>query len=87
MELPLIAASFTFLAVMMLGTAVYMYLERKEVLQIWRRRAGDHKESSAEEEPSGNILNAGQAQLQAVLEWFAKWNQPSDAEEAKTTRR
>jgi len=87
MELPLVAASFTFLAIMMLGTAVYMYLERKEVLQIWRRRAGDQKESSAEDESSGNILATAQAQLQAVLEWFAKWNLPSDAEAAKTSRR
>lgn len=87
MELPLVAASFTFLAVMMLGTALYLYLERKEVLQIWRRRADDHKESLSEEKTSGTILDAAQAQLQALLEWFAKWNQPSDAEETKATRR
>jgi tight adherence protein C len=87
MELPLIAASCTFLAVIMLGTALYLYLERREVLGVWRRRIGEHIESQKAERPSGNILDAAQAQLQTLLEWFAKWNQPSNAEEAKATRR
>jgi len=87
MELPLIAASFTFLAVMMLGTALYLYLERKEVVGIWRRRAEGHEGGLEEEKPSAGILDTARVQLQALLEWFAKWNQPSDAEEAKATRR
>jgi len=87
MEFPLVAASFTFLAVMMLGTALYVYLERKEVLEIWRRRAEDHKENLGEKKTAGSILDVAQAQLQAVLEWFAKWNQSSDTEETKVTRR
>lgn len=87
MELPLIAASFTFLAVMMLGTALYLYLERKEVVGIWRRRAESQEGRLEEEKPSASVLDAARVQLQALLEWFAKWNQPSDAEEAKATRR
>lgn len=87
MELPYIAAVATFLAVMLLGTAVYLYMERREVLGVWRRRAEGHEGYLTEEKPSGTILEAGQAQLQVVLEWFAKWNQPSDAEETKATRR
>ncbi|MDF0675596.1 MAG: type II secretion system F family protein [Nitrospira sp.] len=87
MELPFVAALVTFLVVMLLGTALYLYLERKEVLEVWRRRAENHEESLAEGPSSGNILDAAQAQLQALLEWFAKWNQPSDAEETKATRR
>ncbi|WP_413934017.1 type II secretion system F family protein [Nitrospira sp. BLG_1] len=86
MELPLVAAFVTFLAVMLLGTALYVYLDRREMVEVWRRRAEGHPESVVEETPSGNILDVAQAQLQAVLEWFAKWNQPSDAEEAKATR-
>ena len=87
MELPFVAAFVTFLAVMLMGTAVYLYMERREVLGVWRRRAEGHQEGLAEEKPSANILDTAQAQLQAVLEWFAKWNQPSDAEESKATRR
>ena len=87
MELPFLAAFGTFLSVMLLGSALYVYLERREVLGVWRRRAEGHKDSLAVDPSSGNILDAAQAQLQAVLEWFAKWNQPSDAEEANTTRR
>jgi tight adherence protein C len=87
MELPYVAAFVTFLAVMLLGTALYVYLERREVVEVWRRRAEGHQENLEEEKPSASILNVAQAQLQAVLEWFAKWNQPSDAEEAKATRR
>ena len=87
MELPLIAASCTFLAVIMLGTALYLYVERREVLQVWRRRVEGHKESVAEGQVPGNFRDTAQAQLQTVLEWFAKWNQPSNTEEAKATRR
>ncbi len=87
MEFPLVAAFGTFLSVMLLGSALYVYLERREVLEVWRRRAAGHKESFSEAQPSSEgILDAAQAQLQVVLEWFAKWNQPSDAEEAKATR-
>lgn len=87
MELPLVAAFGTFLSILLLGSALYMYLDRREVLEIWRRRAEGNKDSLVKEQPSGTILDAAQAQLQAVLEWFAKWNLPSDAEESKTTRR
>src|SRR6476620_6781202 len=87
MELPFVAALVTFLAVMLMGTAVYLYMERREVLRVWRRRAEGPQEGLAEEKPSANILDTAQVQLQAVLEWFAKWNQPSDAEQAKATRR
>jgi len=87
MELPVVVALVTFLAVMLSGTALYLYLERKELVETWRRRAEGHGEGLKEEQPSGNILDAAHAQLQTVLEWFAKWNQPSDAEETKATRR
>lgn len=87
MELPFVAAFVTFLAVMLLGTALYVYLDRRELVEVWRRRVEGHQESVADETPSASILDKAQAQLQAVLEWFAKWNQPSNADEAKATRR
>ena len=87
MELPLVAAFGTFLSVLLLGSALYVYLERREILGVWRRRAEGHKDTLSDEQPSsGNILDAAKAQLQVVLEWFAKWNQPSNAEEVKVTR-
>ena len=87
MALPFIAAFVTFLAVMLSGTALYLYLDRKEVVATWRRRAEAHPDGRKEEKPSGNVLDAAQVQLQAVLEWFAKWNQPSNVEETRATRR
>jgi tight adherence protein C len=87
MELPLIAALFTFMVVMLLGLAAYLYMDRREVLQVWRQRADGHLEGLETEKPSGNVLGAAQAQLQDLLEWFAKWNQPSNPEEVKATRR
>jgi len=87
MELPLVAALCTFLAVMLLGSALYVYLDRREVLEIWRRRAEGNIGGLETEKHSGNVLDAARAQLQDLLEWFAKWNQPSNAEEAKATRR
>ena len=87
MELPVVVASVTFLGVMMLATALYVYLGRKEVLQTWRRRAVDHTTSVAAEKTSGTILDVAQIQLQVILEWFAKWNQPSDTDELNATRR
>lgn len=87
MEFPFVAAFCTFLAVMLLGSAVYVYMDRREVLQTWRRRAEGHLEGFETEKPSGNVLDAARVQLQDLLELFAKWNQPSNMEEARATRR
>ena len=87
MELPFVVAVVTFLTVMLSGTALYFYLERKEIVGVWRRRTEGHQESLSDVKTSESILGAAQVQLRAVLEWFAKWNQPSDAEEVKATRR
>lgn len=85
MELPLVVALCTFLAVMLLGSALYVYLDRQEVVAGWRRRAEGNIESQEAEKP-GNVLDAARVQLQGLLEWFAKWNQPSNAAEIKATR-
>lgn len=87
MELPLVVALCTFLAVILLGSALYVYLDRREVVEGWRRRAQGYIESQEAEKPAGNISDAARVQLQVLLEWFAKWNQPSNAAEEKATRR
>lgn len=87
MELPLIAAFGTFLSVLLLGSALYVYLERREVLGVWRRRVEGQGQGLEDAKASASVLEAMKVELQALLEWFAKWNQPSDAEEAKVTRR
>lgn len=86
MELPIVAAFCAFLAIILLGSAVYVYIDRREVIQVWRRRTEGQGEGQGEANSSANLLEAMQVQLQAVLEWFAKWNQSSDAEEVKATR-
>lgn len=86
MELPVVAALCAFLAIMLLGSAVYVYIDRREVIAVWRRRTEGQGEGQGEANSSANLLEAMRSQLQALLEWFAKWNQPSDAEEAKATR-
>ena len=86
MELPIVAAFCAFLAIMLLGSAVYVYVERREAVEVWRRRTEGQGAGQEEVNPSANFLEAMQNQLQALLEWFAKWNQPSDAEEVKATR-
>jgi tight adherence protein C len=87
MELPLLAALSTFLVVMLAGTAVFVYLNTQEVLQMWRRRAEGQTVASEEAAASGGFTALVQSQLRAVLEWFAKFNQPSNVEEMRETRR
>jgi tight adherence protein C len=85
MNVPLLVAGFTFLAVFLATSAVFLYVNSREVLQTWRRRADG---TPLEKDPtSETVTEQLMAQLHAVLEWFAKLNQPSNVEEAKATRR
>jgi tight adherence protein C len=85
MDVPLIIAVCAFLAVMLTSSAIFFYVNSREVLQSWRRRA----ESTTVTADSGaeGLANQLTMQLQAVLEWFARMNQPSNIEEARATRR
>lgn len=87
MELPLLAALSTFLVIMLAGTAVFFYLNTREVLQMWRRRAEGQTVAAEEGEDSGRFAELAQAQIRALLEWFATLNQPSNVEEMRATRR
>ena len=68
MELPLLVALSTFLVVMLAGTAVFLYLNTQEVLQMWRRRAEGQTVATEEAAASGGFTALLQSQLRAVLE-------------------
>jgi tight adherence protein C len=72
---------------MLASSAVFLYFNSREALQTWRRRA-DGASAAAESEaaPTG-MAEVLKAQLQALLEWFGKLNQPSNVEEVRATRR
>jgi len=87
MDVPLIIALVSFFAVMLASSAVFLYFNSKEALQTWRRRAtGTSVVVESEAGPAGMIEQV-MSQLRALLEWFARMNQPSNVEEARATRR
>lgn len=85
MAVPLLVALFTFLAVMLASAAAFLYLNSREALQVWRRRA--EGAFSVNEAAGGGANEKIRAQFHALLEWFAKMNQPSNVEETRATRR
>ncbi len=85
MDLPLIVALFTFLAVVLASSAVFLYANSREALQTWRRRADGT--ASPDEAVSDGTAERLKTHLQTALEWFARMNQPSNVEEARATRR
>jgi len=83
MDVPLLVALFTFLAVVLASSAAFFYMNSREALQTWRRRA-DGAPTVTEATGAGEQM---MAQFHALLEWFARMNQPSKVEEARATRR
>jgi len=83
MDVPLLIALFTFLAVLLASSAVFLYMNSREALQTWRRRA-DGTPSVTELTGAGEQM---MAQFHALLEWFARMNQPSNVDEVRATRR
>jgi tight adherence protein C len=87
MDVPLIVALVTFLGVMLASSAVFLYFNSRETLQAWRRRAdGTSVIVESEAGPAGMVEQV-MAQLRALLEWFARINQPSNVEDVRATRR
>jgi tight adherence protein C len=87
MDVPLVVALVTFLAVMLASSAAFLYFNSREAVQTWRRRAdGTNVVAESEATPAG-IVEQLRALLHALLEWFARINQPSNVEEVRTTRR
>jgi tight adherence protein C len=87
MELPLLAALSTFLVILLAVTALFLYMNSREALQIWRRRAEGHTLAREDGITAGGFTEQVQAQIRALLEWFARLNQPSKVEELQATRR
>ena len=86
MDFPLIAALSTF-CVILASTASFLYLSSRETMQTWRRRA-DGQVSSAEDLPGPKgWVDRAELQIRALLEWFAKFNQSSNIEEMRATKR
>lgn len=87
MDIPLIAGLVTFLAVVLASSAIFLYLNSREALQSWRRRAdGSSGALDSEAAPIG-MVDLLKSHLQDLLGWFAKLNQPSNVEEMRATRR
>ena len=85
MDVPLLVAVSTFLAVVLVSSAAYLYMNSREALQAWRRRAdGIPQDKESAGTGAGEQMKA---QFQAMLEWFAKMNQPSNIEETRAARR
>jgi len=84
MDIPLIVAVFTFLAITLVSSAVYSYFASREAVQTWRRRADGTREYEAG--PS-SFIDQFMEQFQILLEWFGKLNQPSSIDEVRATRR
>jgi tight adherence protein C len=87
MDVPLIVAVVTFLGVVLASSAVFLYFNSREAVQSWRRRAdGANATLESESTPTG-MADLLKSQLQGLLEWVARMNQPSNVEEVRTTRR
>ncbi len=87
MDLPLIVALFTFLAIVLGSSAVFFYFTSREAVQTWRRRADGTTSAGESEADAGSLSDQLMAQLRDLLEWFGKLNQPSNIEEIRATRR
>ena len=85
MNVPLLGALFTFLAVVLATSAAFLYMNSKEALQTWRRRADGT--SSVAEKTGEKVGEQLLARFHSLLEWFARMNQPSNVEQARATRR
>lgn len=83
MDTPLIGAFLTFLSILLVSSGAYLYLNSREAVQLWRRRAEGGEGETA---PTG-VLDELTGYLHMTLEWFAKLNQPSNPDEARKMRR
>ena len=87
MDVPLIVGLVTFLAVVLVSSAVFLYFNSREALQTWRRRADGATAIAESEAAHAGMVDQLKAQLQALLEWFGRMNQPSNVERVRETRR
>jgi len=87
MDVPLIVALVTFITVILASSAAFLYFNSREAVQTWRRRAeGVGTAAESEAAPAG-LIDELKSQLQGLLEWLGRVNQPSNVEEVRATRR
>ena len=72
---------------MLASSAVFLYFNSREALQTWRRRADGASAAVESEAAPAGMADKLKAQLQALLEWVGRMNQPSNVEEVRATRR
>ena len=87
MDLPLVIAVITFLAVMLASSALFVYLNSRGAVQTWRRRAEGNHAATEADATDGGLAEELMTQLRALLEWFGRLNQPSNSEEVRATKR
>jgi tight adherence protein C len=87
MDVPLIVGLVTFLGVMLVSSGVFLYFNSREALQTWRRRADGATAIVESESAHAGMADEIKAQLGALLEWFGKFNKPSNVEDLRATRR
>jgi len=87
MDFPLFAALLALLTVLLASSALFLFLDRRQVQQTWRRRAGGASAVTESAAAPKGMIEELQAQSEALLEWFGKLNQPSNVEEVRATRR
>lgn len=85
MDVPIIAALVTFFAVLLVSSAVFFYMNAREAVQTWRRRADGTAWGGGA--TSDGIAEQIAVHFHALLEWFARMNQPSSVEETRAVRR
>ena len=87
MDLSLIVALITFLTIMLTSAAVFFYLNSRESVHAWRRRAERTGPGVETEATPVGMVEGLRAQLNLLLEWLGRFNQPSNAEQVRATRR
>ena len=78
MDIPLIVALVTFLAIFLGSSAVFLYLNSREAMQTWRRRADGEPCCRTEVDSMQEWSIRLRTQLVSLLEWFGQMNQPSN---------
>jgi tight adherence protein C len=87
MDFPLVAAVSTFLIFTLASTAVFLYLSSRKTIQTWRRRADGQSTSAEDTQAAQGLVDQAEVHIRALLEWFAKFNTPSNIDEMRATKR
>jgi tight adherence protein C len=75
----------TVAVIVLASSAAFLYLNSREQVQTWRRRAEGSSAGVDDETSSVGIFGQLREELVRLLEWFGRLNQPS-AEDVRSTR-